>query len=44
MVGAIRDAAGSYLIGFLICAAASWALLISGILLPPIPTTPDTPE
>ena len=44
MVGAIRDAAGSYLTGFLICAAASWALLISGILLPPIPTTPDTPE
>ena len=44
MVGAIRDAAGSYLIGFLICAAASWALLISGILLPPIPTTSDTPE
>ena len=43
MVGAIRDAAGSYLTGFLICAAASWALLISGILLPPIPT-PDNPE
>ena len=43
MVGAIRDAAGSYLTGFLICAAASWALLISGILLPPIPTS-DTPE
>ena len=43
MVGAIRDAAGSYLTGFLICAAASWALLISGILLPPIPTS-DNPE
>lgn len=38
MVGALRDATGSFLTGFLICAAASWALLIAGILLPPIST------
>ncbi len=34
LVGAIRDASGSFLIGFLICGAASWALLISGVFLP----------
>ena len=39
MVGALRDATDSFLIGFLICAAASWALIIAGILLPPIATT-----
>lgn len=39
MVGAIRDATDSFLTGFLICAAASWALLIAGILLPTISTT-----
>ena len=38
MVGALRDATDSFLIGFLICAAASWALIIAGILLPPIAT------
>ncbi len=35
LVGAIRDVSGAFLIGFLICAAASWALLICGVLLPP---------
>ena len=39
MVGALRDATDTFLIGFLICAAASWALIIAGILLPPIATT-----
>lgn len=39
MVGAIRDATDSFLTGFLICAAASWALIIAGILLPSISTT-----
>lgn len=43
MVGALRDATDAFLTGFLICAAASWALLIAGLLLPPIPTT-DGPE
>ena len=39
MVGALRDATDTFLIGFLICAAASWALIIAGILLPNISTT-----
>jgi cyanate permease len=34
LVGAIRDTSGSFLIGFLICGAASWALLICGVMLP----------
>ncbi len=34
LVGAIRDASGSFLIGFLICGVASWALLLAGVLLP----------
>ena len=34
LVGAIRDTSGSFLIGFLICGAASWALLAAGVLLP----------
>ena len=34
LVGGIRDVSGSFLIGFLICGAASWALLVCGVLLP----------
>ena len=34
LVGALRDTSGSFLPGFAICAAASWALLLSGVLLP----------
>ena len=34
MVGAIWDATGAFLIGFLLCAVASWALLVCGALLP----------
>ena len=34
MVGALWDATGTFLYGFIICAAASWALLVCGALLP----------
>lgn len=34
LVGAIRDAVGSYLPGFLVCSAASWLVLLAGLLLP----------
>jgi cyanate permease len=34
IVGAMRDASGSFLIGFLICSAASWMVLFAGLLLP----------
>ena len=34
MVGALRDASGSFLPGFAVCAAASWTLLMAGLLLP----------
>ena len=34
LVGWLYDALGSYYPGFIICAVASWALLIAGILLP----------
>ena len=34
LVGWLYDASGSYYPGFIICAVASWALLIAGILLP----------
>ena len=34
LVGGLHDATGSYYPGFIICAVASWALLIAGILLP----------
>ena len=35
LVGALRDAAGSYLPGFLVCSAPSWLVLLAGLLLPP---------
>ena len=34
LVGGLHDAYGSYYPGFIICAVASWALLIAGVLLP----------
>ena len=34
VVGAIRDASGSFLPGFLVCAAPGWAVLLTGLLLP----------
>ena len=34
LVGAIRGTTESFMIGFFICGAASWALLICGLLLP----------
>ena len=34
LVGVLRDVTGSFFPGLAICAAASWALLISGFLLP----------
>lgn len=34
LVGWLYDSSGSYYPGFIICAVASWALLIAGILLP----------
>ena len=34
LVGLLYDTSGSYYPGFIICAVASWALLIAGILLP----------
>ena len=34
MVGALRDASGSFLPGFAICAAASWTLLMAGVMMP----------
>lgn len=34
LVGALRDLTGSYFPGLMICATASWALLIAGFLLP----------
>ena len=33
-VGAIRDATGSFLPGFLLCGAMSWTVLLAGVLLP----------
>ncbi|MCH9046893.1 MAG: hypothetical protein IIA40_12410 [SAR324 cluster bacterium] len=46
LVGGLRDLTGSFIPGLAVCAAASWALLLAGILLPrnitgaPIPATP----
>ena len=34
LVGWLYDASGSYFPGFIICAVASWALLIAGLLVP----------
>ena len=46
LVGGLRDLSGSFIPGLAICAAASWALFLAGILLPrnvtdaPARTTP----
>ena len=34
LVGAIRDSTGSFYPGFAICAAASWTLMMAGVLMP----------
>jgi MFS family permease len=34
LVGGLHDAYGSYYPGFIICAVASWALLLAGVFLP----------
>ena len=34
VAGAMRDASGSFLPGFLVCAAPGWAVLLTGLLLP----------
>ena len=34
VVGAMRDHSGSFLPGFLVCAAPGWAVLLTGLLLP----------
>ncbi|NQW24238.1 MAG: MFS transporter [SAR202 cluster bacterium] len=34
LVGGLRDMTGSFIPGFAICAAASWTLFLSGVLLP----------
>ena len=34
LVGALRDASGSFFPGFIICGVASWALLVCGVFLP----------
>ena len=34
LVGALRDATGSFTLGFLICSGAAWSLLLAGILMP----------
>jgi len=34
LVGWLYDSFGSYYPGFIICSAASWALLLSGVLMP----------
>ena len=44
MVGALRDASGSYLPGFTICAVAAWSLFIAGIFMPVRSARPLRPE
>ena len=34
LVGALRDATGSFLLGFLVCSAPGWTVLLAGLLLP----------
>ena len=34
LVGFLRDASGNFTLGFLICSAAAWSLLLAGILIP----------
>ena len=34
LVGVIRDSTGSFFPGFVICAAASWTLMMAGVLMP----------
>ena len=34
LVGAMRDASGTFSLGFLICSAAAWSLVLAGILIP----------
>lgn len=34
LVGILRDASDSFTLGFLICSAAAWSLLLAGILIP----------
>ncbi len=41
LVGWLYDGFGSYYPGFVICSAASWALLICGLFLPPDAGSPD---
>ena len=39
VVGGVRDISGSFLPGFIICAAAAWSLIAAGIFIPE--TTPQ---
>ncbi len=44
LVGGLRDATGSFLPGFAICAAMGWTVLISGLLLPKEVARATTPQ
>jgi cyanate permease len=41
VVGSLRDLTGSFIPGLAVCAAASWTLLLAGILLPRNATGPQ---